>query len=61
MPSGVGRDGFAHDTAYHDPGHGANFENKIERGAQEGMSAAHGQSGAYAAFELLDDDAIIEL
>ena len=34
---------------------------KAKCGAQEGMSAAHGQSGAYAAFELLDDDAIIEL
>ena len=34
---------------------------RSKRGAQEGMSAAHGQSGAYAAFELLDDDAIIEL
>ena len=34
---------------------------RAKRGAQEGMSAAHGQSGAYAAFELLDDDAIIEL
>ena len=34
---------------------------KAKCGAQEGISAAHGQSGAYAAFELLDDDAIIEL
>ena len=34
---------------------------RAKRGVQEGMSAAHGQSGAYAAFELLDDDAIIEL
>ena len=34
---------------------------RAKRGAQEGMSTAHGQSGAYAAFELLDDDAIIEL
>ena len=34
---------------------------RAKRGAQEGMSAAHGQSWAYAAFELLDDDAIIEL
>ena len=34
---------------------------RAKRGAQEGMSAAHGQSEAYAAFELLDDDAIIEL
>ena len=34
---------------------------RAKRGAQEGMSAARGQSGAYAAFELLDDDAIIEL
>ena len=34
---------------------------RAKRGAPEGMSAAHGQSGAYAAFELLDDDAIIEL
>ena len=34
---------------------------RAKRGVQEGMSAAHGQSEAYAAFELLDDDAIIEL
>ena len=34
---------------------------RAKRGVQEGMSATHGQSGAYAAFELLDDDAIIEL
>ena len=34
---------------------------RAKRGVQEGMSAAHGQSWAYAAFELLDDDAIIEL
>ena len=34
---------------------------RAKRGVQEGMSAAHGQSGAYATFELLDDDAIIEL
>ena len=34
---------------------------RAKRGVQEGMSAAHGQSEVYAAFELLDDDAIIEL
>ena len=34
---------------------------RAKRGAPEGMSAVHGQPGAYAAFELLDDDAIIEL
>lgn len=34
---------------------------RAKRGMQEGMSAAHGQSEVYAAFELLDDDAIIEL
>lgn len=34
---------------------------KAKSSAQEGMPVADGQTSAYAAFELLDDDAIIEL
>ncbi len=34
---------------------------KVKRGVPAGMSAAHGATGAYGAFDLLDDDVIIEL
>ena len=55
-----GRDG-CHDTAYHDPGHGLASRIRAKRGVQEGCPQLMDSPGHTRRFELLDDDAIIEL